>query len=122
MRSLKVLIVEDHADTAEMRSHWAQKAGFAVKLCRPGFQALQAATAFRPDVILLDLGLPDIDGWELARQLKAEPVVSGSLIIAVSAYQTTADKLRSEQAGIAYHLGKPVHQAELLGLLAQAAG
>lgn len=121
MRSLKVLIVEDHADTAEMLSQWAQTAGHAVKLCRTGFQAQQAAAAFRPDVILLDLGLPDIDGWDLARQLKADPVVSSSLIIAVSAYQTTADKLRSEQAGIAYHLGKPVHQAELLGLLAQAA-
>jgi CheY-like chemotaxis protein len=122
MQSLRVLIVEDHADTAEMLSQWARTAGHAVKLCHTGFQAQQGAAAFKPHVILLDLGLPDIDGWELARQLKADPIVSDSLIIAVSAYQTTADKLRSAQSGIAYHLGKPVHQAELLGLLAQAAG
>jgi two-component system CheB/CheR fusion protein len=122
MRSLKVLIVEDHSDTAEMLSRWSQFAGHRTEVSRTGFQALETGAVFQPDVILLDLGLPDIDGWELAREFRGHALLSRAMIIAVSAYQTLEDRRRSEMAGIDHHLAKPVHQAEVLGLLAQAAG
>ena len=122
MQSLKVLIVEDHPDTAEMLARWSQFAGHRSEICRTGFQALQVGPDFQPDVILLDLGLPDIDGWDLARQFRNHALLARVLIVAVSAYQTAEDRRRSELAGIDHHLAKPVHQAEVLGLLAQAAG
>ena len=122
MRSLKVLIVEDHPDTAELLSRWTQLSGHRAEVVRTGFQALQLGPEFQPDVILLDLGLPDIDGWELARQFRGHVLMSRALIVAVSAYQTAEDRKRSQQAGIDHHLAKPVHQAEVLGILAQAAG
>lgn len=121
MRSLKVLIVEDHPDTAELLSRWAELSGHRAAVVCTGFQALQLGPDFQPDVILLDLGLPDIDGWALARELRNHVVMSRAMIVAVSAYQTVEDRRRSQQAGIDYHLAKPVHQTEVLGILAQAA-
>jgi CheY-like chemotaxis protein len=82
-----------------------------------GFQAEQAAPTYRPDVVLLDIGLPEINGWELADSLRS---VSAT-IVAVTAYQTLDDRRKSQQAGISFHLGKPVRREEILGLLAQIA-
>jgi two-component system CheB/CheR fusion protein len=118
MRPLRVLIVEDYRDTAEMLALWAQSAGHDVRVCYTGFQAEQAAPTYRPDVVLLDIGLPDINGWELARLLRS---ISSVRIAAVTAYQTADDRRRSHEAGIDVHLGKPARREEILELLAQIA-
>jgi two-component system, OmpR family, response regulator len=122
MRPLKVLVVEDHPDTAEMLAKWSELSGHSTRVCRTGFQALKLAPVFLPDVVLLDIGLPDMNGWDLAESLRQDASLSQTRIIAVTAYQTKDDKQRSQDAGIDYHLAKPAHRNDVVGLLAQVAG
>ena len=114
-----MMIVEDYRDTAEMLGYWAQAAGHDVRICYTGFQAEEMAPAFRPDAILLDLGLPDMDGWELAKELKSQ---CPAKIAAVTCFQSAADRRRSQEAGIEWHLGKPARREQILELLDQIAG
>lgn len=120
MNVLRVLIVEDHPATAELLCKWVESAGHQFHLSRTGFQALQAAPKFQPHVVLLDIGLPDMNGWELAQELRQSPGLSDPKIIAVTAYQTSEDRRKSQEAGINYHLGKPVSRNEILAMLTQA--
>jgi CheY-like chemotaxis protein len=113
----KVLVIEDHADTAAMLKKVAALAGHEVQVCRTGFQAMELAPKFQPDVILLDIGLPDMSGWELARAFRGNFVLCRARIVAISGSQTDADKLQSKAAGIDVHLGKPVHYGEVLRAL-----
>ena len=75
---------------------------------------MELAPKFQPDVILLDIGLPDMSGWELARAFRGNSVLCRARIIAISGNRTDADKLQSKAAGIDVHLGKPVHYGEVL--------
>ncbi|HEV7225928.1 MAG TPA: response regulator [Pirellulales bacterium] len=119
MKTLRVLIVEDHRDTAATLAQWVTAAGHDAKVCHTGFQAEQALPSYRPDVVLLDIGLPDMDGWELAPLLRRE---NASLtVVAVTAYQSSEDRRKSKDAGIDLHLGKPVHRKNVLRLLDTAA-
>jgi CheY-like chemotaxis protein len=120
MNILRVLIVEDHPATAELLCKWVESAGHQFQLARTGFQALQAAPKFEPQVVLLDIGLPDMDGWELAKEMRQAPGLNDPKIIAVTAFQTSEDRQKSKQAGIDYHLGKPVSKNEILAMLTQA--
>ena len=118
MRLLRVMIVEDYRDTAEMLALWVQSAGHDVRVCYTGFLAEQAAPTYRPDVVLLDIGLPDMNGWELAQSLRS---FCSARIIAVTAFQTSEDRRKSQEAGIDFHLAKPPRRDEILGLLTQVA-
>jgi len=69
---------------------------------------------------LLDIGLPDMNGWELAQERRQSPGLSDPKIIAITAYQTSEDRRKSKEAGIDYHLGKPVTRNEILAMLTQA--
>jgi CheY-like chemotaxis protein len=115
MKTLRVLIVEDHRDTADTLAQWATTAGHDTKVCHTGFQAEQALSSYRPDVVLLDIGLPDMDGWELAAFLRRDN--PSLMIVAVTAYQTAEDRQKSKDAGIDLHLGKPVYRKNILRLL-----
>jgi CheY-like chemotaxis protein len=116
---LRVLVVEDYADTADLMAKWVELAGHSSRICHTGGEALNTAPAYRPDVILLDIGLHDMDGWDLAREFRSEPALSQTRIVAVTAYKTAEDRDRSEQVGIDIHLGKPVLQGEIVQLLAR---
>jgi len=116
---LRVLIIEDFADLAALVGKWVELAGHSARICHTGFQAMLAAPTFRPHVILLDIGLPDMYGWELARMFRDDPAFAKSRIIAMTAYTTEEDRKRSQEAGIDFYMEKPVHQATLTGLLAQ---
>src|SRR6185312_15775842 len=116
MKTLRVLIVEDYRDTAELLALWVTSAGHDAKVCHTGFQAEQVLPSYHPDVALLDIGLPDMDGWELAPLLRREH--PSMKIFAVTAYQSLEDRQKSKDAGIDLHLGKPLHRADILGLLA----
>ena len=83
MRSLRVLVVEDHPDTAEMLAKWAELSGHSARVCRTGFQALHAAPTFQPDVVLLDIGLPDMNGWDLARSFREDETLTQPQIIEI---------------------------------------
>ncbi|MET0982758.1 MAG: response regulator, partial [Telluria sp.] len=83
---------------------------------------LAQARSARPDVCLLDIGLPDIDGIELARRLRAQPETAHSVLIAVSGYGQEQDRRRALEAGFSDHLVKPVDFERLAGLLAAVRG
>ena len=116
---LRVLVVEDNVDTARSVSLLLEKAGCETKAVHDGAAALESAEAFRPQVVLLDIGLPGLDGYEVARRLRADPKHTCPRLIAVSGYGQTADRDRSKQAGFDHHLVKPVDFNALLTMLAE---
>jgi len=120
---LRVLIVDDNTDAADLLGRWLSEAGHAVKVMHDPTHALDVAEAdFRPDVALLDIGLPVMDGYELAVQLRRRMGPVPCRLIALSGYGQEADRLRSEQAGFDQHLVKPINPQSLLRLLDGAHG
>ena len=87
-----------------------------------GEQGLALARAGGADIVVLDIGLPDVDGYEIARRLKAEPATRHLWLVAVTGYGTQDDRKRALAAGFDEHLAKPVEPDELEGLLRHAAG
>jgi signal transduction histidine kinase len=109
----RILVVEDNTDAAEATKMLLTQLGHEVLIVNDGALAVEAAAAFRPDVILLDIGLPGVDGYELARRFRALDETSGSRVIAVTGYGQPADRARSAAAGFDHHLVKPVDPAKL---------
>jgi CheY-like chemotaxis protein len=110
-----VLIVDDNRDAADVLCLLVVLWGYRCEVAYDGATAWKRALAKRPAVILLDLGLPDTDGWELARRLRAEPALRDVVLVAVSGYGRDNDRERSRQVGIHHHLLKPAD----LGILQQ---
>jgi CheY-like chemotaxis protein len=113
-----VLVVDDNADAARLIATALEAIGHQTRVAFDGPAAVARAAVFRPDVVLLDLGLPLMDGFEVARQLRdrfdddARP-----LLIAVTGYGQASDVARTELAGFQAHLVKPVDVHELVALL-----
>lgn len=118
--SRRLLVVDDNEDAAMTLSRLLEHAGYEVRQAYNGPEALRAAAEFRPNAVLLDIGLPDLDGYEVARRLRADPAFEGLVIIALSGYCQEEDRRRSREAGFDHHVAKPVQHRELLGLLEQA--
>jgi signal transduction histidine kinase len=114
----RVLIVEDNPDTRDMLQHLVKRAGHEVKTAIDGPAALQEAERFAPHVVLLDIGLPGMDGYEVARELRATAHGRDAMIVAVTGYGQDQDRIRSREAGFDHHLLKPVDRRTLLDLLA----
>jgi len=112
----RVLIVEDQPDARETLSMLLGLSGYGVRSAGDGIQGLRLAQSWHPDVIISDIGLPGMDGWQFARKVRATlgPDVQ---LIALSAYTTTADQTRSREAGFDVHLAKPAEPRDLLALL-----
>jgi CheY-like chemotaxis protein len=117
-RKLRVLIVEDSHDTARTLRLLLTRFGHEVSMAHSGPAGVAAARQGRPDVVLCDLGLPEMDGYEVARALRRDPATASARLIAVSGYGQEEDRRRSEQAGFDLHLTKPVDPLELQRLLA----
>ncbi|WP_437605171.1 ATP-binding protein [Sorangium sp. So ce834] len=116
--SRRILVVEDNPDVAESLVMLLQALGHEVAMARSGPEALAAAPAFLPDVVLLDIGLPGMDGYEVARQLRRRPELERALLVALSGYGQEEDRRRSRAAGFDHHLVKPVSRAVLQPLIA----
>jgi CheY-like chemotaxis protein len=114
---LHVLVVEDREDAAATTAMLLRLHGHSVEVAADGPSAVQAVHTAPPDVVLLDLGLPKMDGWTVAKQIRQNCNRKRPFIVAVSGYGTEADKLRSQEVGIDLHLIKPVDPAELDDLL-----
>ena len=114
----RVLVVDDNVDAAESVAAILKLSGYAVRCAYDGASALQLAQSYRPDVVVLDLGLPDITGYEVARQLRAQPQFENLPVVAVTGYGQDADRARSREAGIDEHLTKPVDPAALQAFIA----
>jgi CheY-like chemotaxis protein len=116
-KHLRVLVVEDNRDSAESLTRLLELCGYAVTIAQTAKEGLDAAKSIRPDVVLCDIGLPDSDGFSLARALRKNPETSSARLIAVTAYGKDEDKEQSRKAGFVMHLLKPVSPGTLLWVL-----
>ncbi|MGF6274260.1 PAS domain S-box-containing protein [Massilia sp. UYP11] len=114
---LRILVVDDNIDAAETLGLLLSTQSHEVAIEYASLPALERARGMRPDACLLDIGLPDMDGRELARRLKADPATAGATLIAVTGYGQQQDRDAALAAGFAHHLVKPVNVDVLLGVL-----
>jgi PAS domain S-box-containing protein len=117
VKPLRILIVEDNRDAAKTLSLLLRRYGHEVTIAHSGPSAVKAAKQERPDALLCDLGLPEMDGYEVARTLRQDPALAAVRLIAISGYGYDEDRQRSQAAGFDLHLTKPVDPAELQRLL-----
>ena len=116
-RSLRVLVVEDNVDAADTLSLLLQLHGHQVQLARTGSTALEIASAFLPDVVLLDIGLPGMDGYQVAQRLRERPEFKNVLMCAITGYTPSeADRHRQQETGFDHHYVKPLDLKKLLAL------
>lgn len=104
---MRLLIVEDQDDCALVLAMRLEREGHEVQVCNNACDALLAAPNFQPDVVLLDIGLPEMDGWQLAPLLREAMAEKQLVIIAISGFQSENDHMMSRHAGIDHHLEKP---------------
>ena len=119
-RPLKVLVVEDNIDAAESLATLLRLWNHDVSVVHDGRSALEAAREQQPEVVLLDIGLPGLDGYQVARRLRDEIGLDHALLVAMTGYGQPEDRRRSQEAGIQYHFVKPVEPLVLRNLLAGA--
>ncbi len=117
--SARVLIVDDNRDAAQSLALMLDLEGHEVRTAADGLEALEVAEVFRPAVILLDIGMPGIDGYETARRLRARPWAKSALLCAQTGWGQEDDKRRAHSAGFDRHLVKPVDPEELNRILAE---
>jgi signal transduction histidine kinase/DNA-binding response OmpR family regulator len=113
-----ILIVDDNRDATDSMAMLLKMEGYDVRVAYDGPQALEAVKNARPDVILLDIGLPGMDGFQVAQRLRAEPDNSAIIIVAVSGYGQEEHRTRSNLSGCDHHLVKPIEPAVISELLA----
>lgn len=118
--ALKFLIIDDNADIAMgLAAHLEETGKHVVKLAHNGSAGIAAAREFEPEVVLLDIGLPDIDGYEVARRLRAEPKLASVPLIALTGFGGDADRAKAERAGFKSYLVKPVSYGVLADVIAE---
>ena len=115
----RVLVVEDNLDSVHSMAMLIKAMGHEVQFAINGFAALEIARRFRPEIILLDLGLPDLEGDDIARQLKWEPGLKGARMIAISGRAGEEPRQRALEAGCEEFCSKPLDPALLEALLAK---
>ena len=114
----RILVVDDLAASAETLMTLLEMEGFEVKIASEGMAALKIAEGFRPDVVLLDIGLPGMNGFEVAHRLRTLPESRDALLIALTGYGEAESRMRSAQAGFDFHMVKPADVNLLLSMLA----
>ncbi len=119
--AFRVLVVDDNADGAATLSMLLELSGYQVRTAADGLSALAAAEAFRPHAVLLDIGLPVLDGYEVARRIRANPGFDGIVLIALTGYGQDADRARSQQAGFDHFFVKPTDPRVLCDVLGRCA-
>jgi CheY-like chemotaxis protein len=112
-----VLVVDDNTDAAATLEILLRSLGHEVETAYDGIEALRVAAAFAPDIVLLDIGLPGLDGYEVARRLRALHRERPLRIVAITGWGQEADRARSQEAGVDVHLVKPVDPTTLTSLL-----
>ena len=113
----RVLVVDDNCDAAELLAELIRMCGHQVTVAFSGCTALQAFDACRPDVVLLDIGMPGMDGYEVALALRARPDCGGLRIIALTAWGDAEARARTAASGFNLHMTKPAELPALLGAL-----
>jgi CheY-like chemotaxis protein len=114
---MRILIVDDNVDMALGLSRLLEQAGHTVTTAHDGHAAIEAARSFAPDAILLDIGLPGLDGYHVAMALRRERAFAGVRLVAISGYGQAEDRKRAKAAGFDDHLVKPVDLGQLVSVL-----
>jgi CheY-like chemotaxis protein len=114
----RVLVADDNIDAAETLGMLLRLAGQEVVVAHGGVAAIEQALAHVPEIVVLDIGMPDVDGYEVCRRLRQEPSTQNALLIAVTGWGQDADRTRSHDAGFDHHFVKPVEWSTLEKLLA----
>lgn len=114
-----MLVVDDNVDAAESLAELLKLAGHDVRTAHTGPLAVEAAEAYTPDVVLLDIGLPGLNGYEVARRLRANAALKGVRLVAVTGYGRDTDLQLAQEAGFDAHMVKPVQLAKVLALLSE---
>ena len=115
--SFKILVVDDNEVAAESLQKLLSIMGNEARVAYDSFAAMEELERFRPDVVLLDIGLPDVDGYRLAKKIREQPWGKRMSLIAVTGWGEDDDKARSKEAGMDHHLVKPIGSGALLKLL-----
>jgi CheY-like chemotaxis protein len=119
MRTLRVLIVDDNRDAADSLNLLLASMGQNVYVAYDGQSAISAAKTFKPDVVLLDIGMPHMSGYEVARALRADASAANSALVAVTGWGQDADKVRAKEAGFTHHFVKPISEEALRLILTE---
>ncbi len=117
--ALRVLVVDDNRDAAILMGRLLKTLGNNVQVVHDGFTALEAAEQFSPEAVLLDIGLPEMDGYETARMLREIPKCKNVTIIAVTGWGQEEDREKGKLAGFNHHVVKPADSATLMQLLSR---
>jgi CheY-like chemotaxis protein len=112
----RILVVDDSVDSAETLAELLRIWGHDVRMAHDGAEAVEAAREYKPEVVLLDLGLPGMDGYAVAQQLKKDGT-AGRMLVALTGYSDQRDKQRTQQVGFDHHLVKPVDPDALQKLI-----
>lgn len=115
---LRILVVDDNRDAADSLGMMLRALGNEIHTAYDGLEAVYMAEQFCPDVVLLDIGLPKMNGYDVARKIREQPSDKSTILIAVTGWGQEHDRLRSKAAGFDQHLVKPVNPAEIMHLLA----
>ena len=116
--ALRVLVVDDNVDAANVLKMLVEEAGHLVRMAHTGPTALAAALDYRPDVMLLDIGLPELDGFEVAKRIRQEPLLHDIVLVAMTGYRQAADRQRMQEAGFDHYLVKPADFEKVRQILA----
>ncbi|HUG93920.1 MAG TPA: ATP-binding protein, partial [Planctomycetaceae bacterium] len=118
--SLRVLVVEDNADVRSMLKTLLELDGFEVEIAAEGRRAIELIETRRPDVALVDIGLPECDGYEVARRVRSDPRNAETYLVALTGYGSPQDRRRALDAGFDAHLSKPVDYQKLSAFISRA--
>lgn len=113
--------MDDNADTVESFSILLNASGHNVRTAYDGPAAVQAALDYQPDIALLDIGLPGLDGYQVAKRIRQEPALKNVVLVALTGYGQDSDRQTSFQAGFDHHLVKPARLEQLTQILAMVA-
>jgi CheY-like chemotaxis protein len=116
--SLAVLVVDDNVDMASSLAILLRESGHDVQTAYDGPGALEAVRKFRPDVALLDVGLPELDGFEVAKRIRQQPILKKVVLVAMTGYGKESDRQRSQEAGFDHYLIKPTKFEKVQEILA----
>lgn len=117
-RRLRILVAEDNRDAADSLAMLLEMLGYRVSVARTGPDAIEVAKRERPDVLLCDIGLPGVSGYDIARKLRADKAAAGMLMIAVTGYAEAQDRVYSAMAGFDKHVSKAASPCEVIEALA----
>ncbi|HYY61983.1 MAG TPA: response regulator [Burkholderiales bacterium] len=116
-RTKRVLIADDNRDWADGLAVLLEEQGYAVRTTYDGREAIEAARTFQPDIVVLDIRMPRLTGYEAARVFHGHPQSTRPILIAITAWAGESGKLRAEMSGFDYYLAKPAEPSEILELL-----